>query len=141
MYVIYNALRGVDPDSLLISILHLIRLLLILKVSLPNQVEKRQRVADTKAKIGRGEGRTNPIRCEGDPSRRKYTSNGDEGHMVHPRSSKSWEAKLQILPVAEMQWAMASRRLGGFIGLSRVVGLILQDLTHNTILLASLSLF
>ena len=72
----------VDPDSLLISILHLIRLLLILKVSLPQTCRKRQRVADTKAKIGGKGGRTNPIRCEGDPSRRKYTSNADEGHMV-----------------------------------------------------------
>ena len=53
----------------------------------PQASRKRQRVADTKAKIGRGEGRrTNPIRCEGDPSRRKYTSNGGEGHMVRPRS-------------------------------------------------------
>ena len=89
-YVLHG---GVDPDSLLISILHLIRLLLILKVSLPQPCRKRQRVADTKAKIGRGEGgRTNPIRCKGDPSRRKYTSNADEGHMVRPRSRKSWEA-------------------------------------------------
>ena len=36
-YVLHG---GVDPDSLLISILHLIRLLLILKVSLPKHVEK-----------------------------------------------------------------------------------------------------
>ena len=105
----------------------------------PQPCRKRQRVADTKAKIGRGEGgRTNPIRCEGDPSRRKYTSNADEGHMVRPGSRKSWEAKLQVLPVAEKQWEMQSRRGDG---LPQVVEFILSHFTHNTIIFASLSLF
>ena len=58
--------------------------------------------------------------------------------MVRPRSRNSWEAKLQVLPVAEMQWEMQSRRGDG---LPQVVEFVLSHFTHNTIIFASLSLF
>ena len=138
-YVLHG---GVDPDSLLISILHLIRLLLILKVSLPQPRRRRQRVADTKAKIGReGEGRTNPIRCEGDPSRRKCTSNDGEGHMV--RLGVQEELGSQVAGLTGCRNVVDNIKLTmrWFITGRRIHFITLYAQRHNTIIFASLSLF